>query len=283
MRNRIAKYIYFSMMLILMGVMLLPGEISHSQIGVWEKVDEGLLVGTFPAVKSAGNADADDSKISVVKIDPHYYKFKLLCASEKGHGPMTAKDWCKTYNLTAAINAGMYQADNLTSVGYMKNFSHINNPRVGKDNTVFAFNPADSALPGAQIIDRKCQNYSALKTKYQSQFQGIRMIAEPRKNVWDERPDEWSVACLGTDSQGNILFIFSETPFSVHQFIDILLDLPIGISKAMYLDGGAVAQLYLSKGKVEIDKVGLYESVLTAGISRSVTTPIPNVIGIVKR
>lgn len=280
MRKRIAKYFYFSWILILMGVMLLPGEISHSQIGVWQKAGEGLFIGTFPASKGAG---VDDSKISIVKIDPKQYQFKLLCASEKGHAPMTAKDWCKTYGLVAAINAGMYQADMLTSVGYMKNFKHINNPRLGKDNTIFAFNPSDPSLPAAQIIDRKHQNYDSLKTKYYTQFQGIRMIAQGRKNVWSERSDQWSMASLGMDKEGNILLIFSETPFSVHDFIDILLELPIGITKAMYLDGGPVAQLYFSKGKVEIDKIGMYESILTVAIGRKVNSPIPNVIGIVKR
>ncbi|RPI99163.1 MAG: hypothetical protein EHM36_16425, partial [Deltaproteobacteria bacterium] len=78
-----------------------------SQNDFWKKLDDGLWV--------------KDSKPTLVKIDPHFYSFKLLCATEHGNNRLTAKDWCLRYRLVSAINAGMYQEDGLKSVGYMKN------------------------------------------------------------------------------------------------------------------------------------------------------------------
>jgi len=259
---------------------LLTGEISHSQGRMWQKVDIGLEVGRFlsPQASSIGS-----SQIYVIRINPAHYAFKLMCASEHGKTSLSAKNWCQQHGLIAAINAGMFQTDLLTAVSFMKNFDHINNSRVSKDNTIFACNPTKKDLPKAQIIDRKAQNYSALKKLYQSQFQGIRMIAPGRKNVWQQQPDEWSIASLGMDDKGNVLFIFSRSPYTVHDFINILLNLPINIQRAMYLDGGTVAQLYFSSKHIEIDEVGIYESVLTTPVSSQTATPVPNVLGIVRK
>ncbi|ACF13799.1 conserved hypothetical protein [Chloroherpeton thalassium ATCC 35110] len=280
MQRKRYKYIRFIGMLATVFFTLLTGEISHSQGSAWQKIDNGLEVGRFlsPQTSRIGS-----SQIYVIRINPEHYAFKLMCASEHAKTPLSVKAWCKQHGLISAINAGMFQADMLSAVSLMKNFAHINNPRLSKDNTIFAFNPTKKDLPKAQIIDRTVQNYDALKSVYQSQFQGIRMIAPGRKNVWQEQPDEWSIAALGSDGDGNILFIFSRSPYTVHDFINILLELPIDIQRAMYLDGGAVAQLYFSNKHIEIDESGVYESVLTTPVSSQTIAPIPNVIGIVKK
>ena len=38
----------------------------------------------------------------------------------------TAREWCGTYNLTAAINAGMYNDDYRTHTGYLSDNNHVN-------------------------------------------------------------------------------------------------------------------------------------------------------------
>src|SRR4030067_1145900 len=90
-----------------------------SQDEPWKRIDDGLFLGEF-----------NSKKISLIKIDPKYYAFKLLCASEKNKLRMKARQWGQKQNLISAINAGMFQADGITNVGYMKNFNHINSPRL---------------------------------------------------------------------------------------------------------------------------------------------------------
>ena len=54
--------------------------------------------------------------------------------------------------------------DGVTNVGYMKNFSHVNSPRLGTNyNAVLAFNRVDATVPDVQIIDLKCQDFGRLK------------------------------------------------------------------------------------------------------------------------
>ena len=252
-----------------------------SRSSSWEKVDEGLFFAQFDP---PDKASIKDSKITVVKVNPTYYSFKLLCASELGKIRLTTKEWCKRYHLISAINAGMYQRDGLTNVGYMKNFSHINNSRLNSVyQAVLAFNRVGEDIPEIQIIDLRCQDFEKLKPKYQTLIQNIRMISCNQENVWAQQNKRWSLAVMGVDKGGNILFIFSEGPYSGYDFNNILLSLPLSIFNAMYLEGGREASLYFSANGFVLDKAGIYESAFNGNSIRPAAHPIPNVIGIVKK
>jgi uncharacterized protein YigE (DUF2233 family) len=246
----------------------------------WQTVDEGLFLAEFA---SPQKSYIGDSRITIVKIDPRYYDFKLLAASEHNDSALTVRQWAKKYNLVAAVNAGMYQKDLITSVGYMKNFDHVNNPHLNSNNTIFVFNPVDSAVKPAQLVDRTCHDFESLRDKYRSMVQSIRMISCNRENVWSQQPKKWSMVVLGADSDDNILFIFTRSPYSVHDFINILLSLPISIYNAMYLEGGPEATLYLSANNSEIEKFGSFETGFIENNDIGAAWPIPNVLGIVKK
>jgi len=231
----------------------------------WKEADEGLLVAEFESV-----FNNDPYEITVVKIDPQSYSFQLLCATELGKESLTTKEWALKYQMLAAVNAGMFQENGLTSVGFMKNFGHVNNPRLSKANTILAFNPVGENLPEIQLIDRECQDFNDLRQKYQSFVQSIRMISCSQQNVWS-----------GMDFQGNILFLFSRTPLSVHDFIDILLSLPLSLKSAMYLEGGPQASLYLSTSRMTVERYGVWGGLEKNSLQFPL--PVPNVIGISKK
>jgi hypothetical protein len=247
----------------------------------WKKVGQGLFLGQFD---HPYEAPVKDSKIIILKINPAAYAFKLLCASELGKIRLTPKEWCEKYNLIAAINAGMYQKDGLTNVGYMKNYSHLNNPRLNSTyKAVLAFNRVELNVPEIQIIDLKCQDFEKLKPKYQTFIQGIRMISCNQENVWSKQDRRWSLAVLGVGKEGSVFFIFSEAPYSGYDFNNVLLSLDLSIFNAAYLEGGPEAGLYFSAGGIELGKVGIYGTGLSGSVVRSGAYPVPNVIGIVKK
>jgi len=252
----------------------------QSKDNAWKRVDEGLSIGEFT---SGETSKIEDSKITIVRIDPRVYSFKLLCASEHGRIKMTAKKWCQEHNLISAINAGMYQEDGIKNVGYMKNFNHLNNPRLSPVyQAVLAFHPTEPTLPAVQIIDLKCQDFETLRFKYQTLIQNIRMISCRQENVWSKQDKTWSMAVFGMDKNGEGLFIFAKSRYSGHDFADILLSIPISIRNAMYLEGGQQASLYFSAKDVKFEKVGFPVS-LNVNETLPVARPIPNVIGIVRK
>jgi Phosphodiester glycosidase len=272
------------MFLVLLGVVawtVLPPSVSICEESPWRKVDEGLAVAEFD---SPMKSNAQDSTITVVRIDPKLYSFKLLCASEHGRTKMTARKWCEKFGLIAAVNAGMYQQDGFTNVGLMKTFNHINNARLNNVyKAVLAFNPSEPKIPEIQIIDLKCQDFDMIGPKYQTLVQNIRMIGCRQENVWAKTNQLWGMAVFGIDKSGNGLLVFTEAPYSGHDFASVLLSLPLSIFNALYLEGGFEANLFFSWNGVELERVGTRETGLQEDSPRAVARPIPNVIGITKK
>ena len=269
---------------VLLGVVawtVFPPSISICEESPWRKVDEGLSVAEFD---SPMKSNAQDSRITIVRIDPKLYSFKLLCASEHGRTKMTARNWCEKFSLIAAVNAGMYQQDGFTNVGLMKTFNHVNNQRLNNVyKAVLAFNRLEPKIPEIQIIDLKCQDFEMIGPKYQTLIQNIRMIGCHQENVWAKTDQLWGMAVFGIDKSGNALFIFTEAPYSGHDFANVLLSLPLSIFNALYLEGGFEANLFLSWNGVELERVGARETGLQEDSPRAVPRPIPNVIGITKK
>ena len=82
----------------------------------WQQLSPGLELGEYvPAQKS----EIGNSKITVLRIDPKHYSFRLLTAAEHQDQRKTAAQWCQQHKLVACINAGMYQPDG-QNVGYMR-------------------------------------------------------------------------------------------------------------------------------------------------------------------
>ena len=247
----------------------------------WEKLAEGLFVGEFdPSRKSPVSNDS----IVVLKINPEIYAFRLLSTSEHGDKPRTARQWADDFGLLAVINASMYQEDDKTSTGYMKNFGHINNGQVNSRFGAFmVFHPNRPGIPRGQIIDRCHQGWKKIIQEYDTVIQNYRMISLEGDNVWKPSHKIHSAACVGMDTEGHVLFIHSRSPFSVHDLNQILLGLPIAIKNAMYVEGGPEATLYFNVNGKARAWVGTYEVNATEHDPNRWGSKIPNVIGIVKR
>ena len=246
----------------------------------WEKIDEGLYYAAYDApIKSKFG----DSKINILKIAPSLYNLNLLTAQENDGKTRTAKDWLDQKKQIAVINAGMYMTDHSTNVGYMKNFDVINNGRVSRDNTIVAFNRKNDSVPEFQIIDLKFQNWEQLKTQYNSFTQSIRMMDCNQKNKWSQQNKMWSMVVIGKDKKGNVLFIFVRSPYSVHNFINILSNSSLDLYNLMYLEGGPEASFYLNHNGTKVERMGSYETGFNENDKNNAFWDIPNVIGISKK
>ena len=246
----------------------------------WIQLEPGLEFGAFI---SPDKSPVGDNLIRILKIDPNRFQFRLLNASaSSGSKRLSAKQWARQNGMVAAINASMYQADKITSVSLMKTFGHVNNSWYSKDRALLVFDPKKKSLPNTQILDRDCQSVDQLRTLYHTLIQSIRMISCAGKNVWEQQDKKWSTAAIGMDQEGNILFIHVRSPFSTHDLIDNLLELPIQLKRAMYVEGGSEAQMYIHSGKNELEFVGSYSTGANETDANSLAWPIPNVVGITR-
>jgi hypothetical protein len=244
----------------------------------FQALEPGLELGTFdgPAI------DGAPGTISIVRIDPARFELKLLNASAAGEGAArTARGWAERAGAAAAINASMYQEDYRTSVSLMRTREHVNQRRVSKDRAVLAFDPLASGVPAARIIDRDCEDLADAGQVYGTLVQSIRMVSCHRKNVWAPSERRFSTAAIGVDGRGRVLFIHARAAWPVHDLVNALLALPIDLRRAMYVEGGPEAQLFVRGGGQVHEWVGAFE-LLPAAQNRD-AWPVPNVIAAVRR
>lgn len=250
----------------------------------WKTIEKGLYLSELKAPKITR---IGDSKITILKIDPKYFTFQLVAASEYDSLQRTVKEWCELKGMIAAINAGMYGGKSrISNVGFMKNSNHINNPDF-KENykAIAAFNPVDETLPPFKIIDTENENWENYKDKYLSFSQSMRMIDSQTKPMFwkQKRKMRSSMVVLGTDKKGNVLFIFTRSPFTPNEFSKILLKAPIQIQTAMYLEGGPESSLYVNNGEMIVERIGSYVSRTFAHDKNNEFRKMPNVIGIKRK
>ena len=277
-QNSLLILIYLLAISVSVEAQPIAGEQKSRQKLGWQQLDRGLELGTF---LSPQPAEVGDSLVRVLRINPKYYRLRLLNASAIENGvPLTPKQWCRQNGLIAAINPSMFQTDYKTSVSLMRTQTHTNNPRLSKDMTILAFDRQSSDVPRAKIIDRQCEDFQFWKKKYKTLVQSIRMLSCKGKNVWKQQQQKWSTAAIAIDGQENILFIHVRSWYSTHDLINVLKKLPLNISKAMYTEGGPQAQLYINTGEKEFEFIGSYETSSPQNNENAISWPLPNVIGI---
>jgi hypothetical protein len=248
---------------------------------VFRELEPGLELADLPMPGPGVNAD---SRLFALRIDPERFDLRLLNASGPEPRPaQSAREWCATDGLVAAINASMYQTDQRTSVSLMQSGEHVNNGRLSRDRAVLAFDRADTTVPRVDIIDLTCQDFAALRPRYRSLVQSIRMVSCTGENTWKPQERRSSIAAIAVDTAGRVLFLHCRTAYSTHDFIAGILALPLGIAKAMYAEGGGESQLYVRTGDFELERTGRIEGGTLIEIQDSAAWSIPNVIGIVRR
>jgi hypothetical protein len=256
-------------------------EAARAATDQWRQIAKGLAV---VEMQIPQKASVGDSRITVIRIDTAFYSFDVFCAAASDSVNRTVREWCEEFGLTAAVNAGMYAKDYRTHVGYLRKDSLLLGLGFRKDyKSVLASRPLRAGLPSVRLIDLECESFDNITTAYGTVLQNLRMISCHRRNVWQQQNRRWSTVALGEDNDGHLLFILCRSPYSVHDLNNILLALPLGIKKAMYLEGGAPASLYLSAGSTVMERYGIYDGAGSREEGLEIIHRLPNVIGIKRR
>ncbi len=249
--------------------------------GAWTLLSPGLELGSFAVNKTS---PAGNSRITIIRIDPNRWELVLTGSSwDDKPGNKTAREWCEAHGFTAAINAGMFATDYSTHVGYMASKGHVNSSHVNHYQSVAAFHPKkEKGLPAFRIFDLDDPGVTtdSILNDYTSVVQNLRLIKRPGENRWRRQNKKWSEAALGEDRSGRVLFIFTRSPFTMHDFNRELLALGIGVVAAQHLEGGPQAQFYLHIGNVRREMFGSYETTFREHDEKAVPWPIPNILGV---
>lgn len=257
------------MRFILLFVAALSATAVVAQPVKWKTLQPGVELAIFPRA------------LYVVRIDPARAKLRAGLASE-GHAPRTAGQWCETEGYAVAINMGMFQQDHRSNVGYLRNGKHLNNRRWNKYQSALALNPSDGNLPLLLWLDLDQTGRPDALDRYGIVVQNLRLIAKPGRNVWAKSEKKWSEAAIAVDVSGKLLFVFSREPYTMRDFNQMLLKLPIGVTRAMHVEGGPEASLSIHVPELDLDLCGSFETGFLPDDSNREQWPLPNVLGVLR-
>ena len=247
--------------------------------GPWQGWRPGLEEARF-ALEKTGPSPRPE--LVVLRIDPKRFAFRLLCAGEYGGKPRTAREWSRESGLTAVINASMYMKDKTTSVGLMINQGHANNPRRAPGhNALLALDPLAPDREPVRLFDLTQTPLEAIRRRYATLIQNYRLFTPGKKNLWKRTDQKWSSAMVGQDHQGRVLFMICREVYPMPKMVARLLELPLGLRAAMYVEGGPEATLYAADGARELSVVGSFGSRPEQTQANTDEWALPNVIGVI--
>ena len=236
--------------------------------------------------------EAGDRCIRLLRIDPAHFELRVLTAFEHGEA-RGAPTWARDFGLTAAINTSMYRPSG-RSTGILIHSGTVQN---GKDTKKFgaflAFDPAVEAnepsapRPAVAMFGRGCPDYdlAGIRAGYRSLVQNYRLLDCDGKAIDWKDPKMYSAAAVALDRQGHVVFLHVRTPYLMRDLTRMLTDpdLDLGLTAAMFVEGGPEASLHVRHGDFEQTWVGSYESGFQEHDDNRVSWPLPNVIGVVPR
>lgn len=246
----------------------------------WTMLEPGMEICSFTLSSlSYRGSEINQSDVVALRFNPAKVDFELLMASEHGKA-RTLDDWSRQYDLLAAINASMYLPDGRTSTGYMRRAAHANNSRVvNAFGAFFVARPDSSALPRAAVLDRYRDDWEEMLPHYQIVVQNYRLMTPEGAPLWNGSNGPFSIAAVGQDVNGNILFLHSAQPVTVKTFVEGVLAAPLGIERLMYVEGGYQAAMLMNTASGKEVWTGKYSPLLQLGG----LSLLPNVLGVKRR
>jgi hypothetical protein len=232
---------------------------------------------------SGGGATEEPAgAVTVLRIDPRRFTLVFRGISAEGGQAATARGWCEREGLTAAVNAGMFDTDYRTHIGYLRDGDHRTIGRRNGYLSAAAFGPLREDGPIFRIFDLDETPFEEVENSFRTVIQNLRVVKRPGVQVWKSEGRRWSEVALGEDAAGRALFVFSRRPVAMSEFADLLLKLPIDLTALQHLEGGAQAQMYVKAGGTTIELTGIAGEGPETGVT-GVAWPIPNIIGVVPR
>jgi hypothetical protein len=235
----------------------------------WRTLAAGLEVGRFSLDDRAPAADGD---LVAVRVDLTHWQLGYHAAVDHGDRERTVEDWATEFGLAAVVNAGMYQADRRSHVGFLQIDGKVRNPSANDYLSAAAFDPRRRNVPPFGIFDLDLVPLDSVRARYGTVVQNLRLIKRPRDNRWAVRDKGWAEAALGEDAHGRVLFLFCLSARSMHDLNEALLALPLELVAAQHLEGNLPAQMHIAAGG--------YSLSVPEGVT---PPPIPNVLGVRRR
>jgi len=214
----------------------------------WRTLEPGLEMAVWSSRSGQPDAAGD---LRILRVDPQRWRLRVISTETAGSREgLSLEQWCGEFGLVAAINAGMYQEDGLTHVGYCQVDGCVLNPAVNHYRSALALDPLRPQDPPLRIFDLDETALDSVAATYRTVVQNLRLIKRSGEARWRAGTETWTEAALGEDAQGRALLMHCSRPLSMHDFNTLILGLPLDVVCAQHLEGNLPAQLWVDHSRL---------------------------------
>ena len=244
---------------------------------LWLKLDHGVY---YADIEMPKPSFVGDSKIYVLRINPIPFKFEIHKADRAGKKRYSPEFWAKRENMVAVINACQLEPATQAPLGFLQmrryTGNRILNPFM---DMMLLLEPWEDSDDSFKFVLTSQDDYAKIKDKYRTAVQGNEII-----NNGEALPVGLDMTAsfisVGSDTDGNMLFIFCRSPYKFNEIGELLLKLPLCIEDLMITEKGPQASLFFKNDTTRIRKVGSYEFGFYISDDNNEDPVVPFVLGI---
>lgn len=235
------------------GILGLPGIASLQNLS-WERLTDGLSV----AIWHPQNQCPDVPSFIILDIDPQRYRFAVHSYRQDGFSsPPDIRQWQAWTGHELVFNAGLFREDfSYLGLLYTKG-EQLSGKRHATWMGLFAAEPANSALPYAQVLDLAVDPFDEQQPAYHEVAQSLMLLDQTGKVRVRQTGKRSQQTILAEHRNGHIWLLKSLDAVSLYAIGDCLrLSIP-DVREAMAMDGGSSSDIALSaRRKQEAEKTG---------------------------
>ena len=155
------------------------------------------------------NRYGESIELDIFKINPDSIDIDIINLDRNKTIKSLLEEEGKAAEYFLVCNAGMFDVDYKTSMGYMKKNGKVLNSKDHPNyHSVMAFDPLLPDIPSFYIYDTDITPLDSIISIYDSVIENLRLIKRNGQNRWPEQSKSWSELAIGQDIYNNILIIY---------------------------------------------------------------------------
>lgn len=210
----------------------------------------------FAVVRGDPYCRMGPSEIAVLRLDPRRVRLRMAHYTQlPDRAPLDVLDWERRIGALAVFNAGQYYPD-YSYMGLFVSEGHPISPRAhGLFKAALVADPAGGGRD-ARVLDLERQPLPAGPLPWREIAQSFMLFDDDGHIRVRQSHQTTYRTIVGEDQQGRLVVIATEGGYTLYELAGLLRTMPLGLKRAMSMDGGEEAVLSVNVGSFRYTNFG---------------------------
>ncbi|MBI1798564.1 MAG: phosphodiester glycosidase family protein [Candidatus Eisenbacteria bacterium] len=241
----------------------------------WRSIGPGV---EFTTLRGDPYCRRGSSGIGVLRLDPARAHVRVLHYTvTPGRAPLDIMDWQRLTGAVAVFNAGQFYPD-LSYMGLLVCSGRVVSNEVHPGFKAALVAAPERGRPDVRVLDLSKNPLDPSAPQWREVAQSF-MVLDSEGNLRVRKSDHVANRTLVAEDRGGRVLVFTtEGGYTLADCAEYLRRSPLGISRAMGMDGGLEAELCVRSGTFRYASFGSWDERHGEGNQPGARTPLPAVI-----